>query len=474
MHKIISINNPYIWIAIVLCCTAIVFFSCATEQKATERNRQSVENEASTIAAKLQADPDNQTLRFILAQRLFEIGNFQQSEETLQPLLEEKPSVEVLWLSANLEFLAGHYSTAEDQLFRIKEHKKATSEQKVQADIGLCFVYYQTGEYFKSHKILIGLDGKIEMPLWDLMKSFGEDRPYQIEWSPDSYTEIPFLLNDPLPVISVEINGTPIYVIIDTGADSFYLDEKLTGSLGIEPVTQITSDVFAGGKESTIGFARIDSLKIGNVILHSVPIRTGQISRFTEMVSNDDFPISGVLSTGDLRQFLSTIDYPNRKLVLRPKTRQARSQLDKENESRNVNEIPFWLAQTHLMIVNGAVNGHENMNFFTDSGLAHNEAGLLFHKQTLEYLGIPLHVMEKTSENDGGPGGGGFGVGSFSVPSFEIDGLIQKDAAGLVGVMPDSLYWLCDFIIDGIVSHRFLQKYSWTIDFDARTMIFAE
>jgi len=261
-------------------------------------------------------------------------------------------------------------------------------------------------------------------------------------------------------------------VIIDTGAEAFYLDWEVADSLGIKLIEKVNEKGFAGGKETEVGFARADSLKIGDVALRSIPVMLASVKRASDMLTNGKYPISGILSTGELRQFLSTIDYPNGKLVLRPKTEEGRSSLDTALEGKEVTKIPFALGAIHFMVVKAKVNGKHPLNLFVDSGLADSEASVTFPKQTLNYLGIPIPDTKILPENLGGPGGGDFPVGNFTIEELAIGALVQKNVKGVYGVFPPSIYWESEFIIDGIISHNFLKKYSWTIDFSRMEMTF--
>jgi hypothetical protein len=342
----------------------------------------------------------------------------------------------------------------------------------VELEVGLVFLYYQTLQYEKSANLFGGLEGKVKLPRWEQMKSFKSEQPYEIEWNKESKVEIPFLISDPLPVVPVEFQGKKMYVIIDTGGEAFYLDWEVADSLGIKPIEKMKDEGFAGGKEAEVGFAKADSLKIGDVTLKSIPVMLASISRASEMLTDGKYPISGILSTGELRQFLSTIDYPNGKLILRPKTEEGRLSLEGDLKGKKVSKVPFALGGTHFMVVKATVNGKYPLNLFVDSGLADSEASVAFPKQTLNYMGVPIPDTEILPENLGGPGGGEFPVGRFAIDKLEIGALVQENIKGIYGVFPPSIYWASEFIIDGIVSHNFLKKYSWTIDFSRMEMTF--
>jgi hypothetical protein len=306
-----------------------------------------------------------------------------------------------------------------------------------------------------------------------MMKAFGDEKPYQIEWKGKNRTIVPFIATDPLPVVSAEINGKLINVIIDTGGEIFYLDESVASSLGINSVSRQV-EPYAGGKTIEVGYGRADSLTIGDVTLKSVPIKLGNIQRVSS-IFNNKIIISGILTTGILQQFLATVDYPESQLILRPRNDDSRNSLKTEYPQNNkITEVPFILALTHLMICKGSINDKGGLNLFMDSGLADSEAALLLPKETLQYLDIPVPATEILPENLGGLAGGGFPVGRFSVDFLSVGSVQQKIVKGLYGVFPPELYHECEFIIDGLVSHQFLKKYKWTIDFDSMKMIFSQ
>jgi hypothetical protein len=460
------------FISLFLICV-ILFSLYRRSGREIKKDRAGATEELRSFESNFSKNPQDEAVRLKFAKRLFELGDFARSRELVEPLLKkEQPPVEALKLMAYIEYVNGNFSEAEKHVLEVLKHAENDLGLRVEMEVGLVFIYYQTLQYEKAANLFKGLEGKIKLPHWEQMKAFGDERPYRIEWNKDKKLEIPFLISDPLPIIPVELQGKKIYVIIDTGGEAFYLDWEVADSLGIKPIEKVKEAGFAGGKETEIGFAKADSLKIGDVTLKSIPVMLTSIKRVSEKLTDGKYPISGVLSTGELRQFLSTIDYPTRKLILRPKTEDGRISLERDLKGKKVTKVPFALGSTHFMVVKAIVNGKYPLNLFVDSGLADSEASIAFPKQTLDYLGIPIPDTKILPENLGGPGGGGFPVGSFAIDELEIGTLVQENIKGIYGVFPPSVYWDSEFIIDGIVSHNFLKKYSWTIDFSRMEMTF--
>ena len=455
----------------ILVLAGVGLFLCSCGKKSLNVagwNRRDFQKKIEEIDNKYEKNKTSHKLNLEYAQKLFEVGNFSKSEDLLQPLLSTiKPPSGATYLAAHINYLHGHYAQAE-KLFESINNSNAPFKTKINAQIGLVGTAYQTNQFYKARNLFKGLEGKIQLGIWETMKGFGDEKPYQIEWKGKNKTIVPFVVTDPLPVIAVEINGKQIFVFLDTGAEIFYLDESLASTLGIKPISK-QIEPYAGGKTVEVSYAYADSLQINEITIKSIPVKLGSIQRFSEMFPNN-LKISGILSTGVLQQFLSTIDYPDGRLILRPRNEESRGSLKTEFSQNKTVELPFVLGMTHIMVVKGAINGKDSLNLFLDSGLADSSAVLL-PKQTLDYVGVPIPPTITNPKGVGGLGGN-FPVGSFKIAQCKLGPLEQDNLTGLYGVFPPELYLSCEFIIDGIVSHQFLKKYKWTIDFDSMKMLF--
>lgn len=437
-----------------------------------ERNRGRVLYEIAVVRDNLKKDPKDDKARLELAKGLYQAGSFDESEQVLEPLLKApKPSEEAMFLMAELDYLLGDYGNAEARLARILAANPKDEDIRTKAGTKLAFAYYQTNQYARAQGLYKGLEDRINLPHWDLMKAFGQERPYQQTWPAGlEKTEIPFLIGDPLPVLPVEVQGRQVIVFIDTGADMFVLDPEAAAALGIKPLVSMTG-TFAGGLKAEVGLGKAESIKIGEVTLSSVPVSLLPTMRFSEGLTGGKYSIGGIIGTGFLRQFLPTIDYPGGKLVLRPATDAGRAGFRAELRRMMVVEVPFVLASTHFMIARGSLNERENLSFFVDSGLA-SDAAFAATNQTLEYANIALPETKVEKGNIGGGGGAGFATGRFSVKELGLGPLLQKNLQGAFGVLPAQTYWGQGFILDGLISHQFLRKYSWTIDSAGMKMVF--
>jgi hypothetical protein len=190
-----------------------------------------------------------------------------------------------------------------------------------------------------------------------------------------------------------------------------------------------------------------------------------------------DYTLDGIITTGVLKQFLSTIDYRNGQLILRPRTEGGKQALEQELEGHAVSEVPFTLALTHMMMARGTLNDQENLTCFVDSGLADEEgAGFIAPIQTLNYVDVPVPETSVDLDSVGGLGGNEFATGYFPIEELGLGSLAQKDLLGEYGTLTDDSYWNpAGFIQDGLISHNFLRQYSsWTLDFADMVYYFAK
>jgi len=172
-----------------------------------------------------------------------------------------------------------------------------------------------------------------------------------------------------------------------------------------------------------------------------------------------------------MRQFLSTIDYKNGRMILRERTAEHAGKLREELKGRIAAEVPFVLDATHVMIARGSLNGKDGLTFFVDSGLA-GKACFSAPIQTLHYVGIPVPETKIDKESVGG-GGGTWASAVFPIKTISMGSLTQSNVTGEYGSRPARSYWSSGYIQDGLISHRFLRQYSsWTLDFDAMKYIF--
>ena len=378
--------------ALMLCLVLSFLVSFAFSQEGTpskdqEKTRADVLADIKQIVPKFDKNSEDKEIRFKYGKLLYQSGEFWKARDVIAPLLkDEEPLIDALSLAAELEYLLAKYDRAEELYKRLVTAKEGDVSGQIMAKVGLMFTYYQTNQYDKAKKI--DFPTGVKLPNWELMKAF-EENPHKMEWrNEEKISILPFLMTDPLPIMTLEFNGMPVHVIFDTGADTFILDNEIAAELGIEWVSKATGS-FGGGKRSEIGFGKVETVKLGDVTLSEVPIAILPTKRFSAGFQNGKYTLGGFIGTAALKQFLSTLDYKNGQLILREKTEQNSKKLHEELKDNIAAEIPFVLKATHMMMARGSLNGKQGLTFFVDSGLA-SLACFSAPIQTLEYAGIPV------------------------------------------------------------------------------------
>jgi hypothetical protein len=118
--------------------------------------------------------------------------------------------------------------------------------------------------------------------------------------------------------------------------------------------------------------------------------------------------------------------------------------------------VPFAIAATHLLLVRGSL-GTGELNLLIDSGLE-DDHGAAFTAPAATLAGAGIARPETTR---------------YAIPRLALGTVEQSGLVGIHGVFPPQLATAAGFPIHGLVSHGFLRRYRWTIDFTRMTMRFA-
>lgn len=289
---------------------------------------------------------------------------------------------------------------------------------------------------------------------------------YVIEGAEEN--RVAFVATDPLPVFEVSVNGhEPLNFFLDTGGAEVILDRDAAALVGAKVCAAMRSD-YAGQKTTATGLGRVDSVKLGDLVVRGVPIHTLDVK---SMSSVFDREVHGIIGTRLLMHFLSTIDYVNGALILRRRGAPHANHAVPSQAPNPVAVIPFWLAEMHCMLAWGSVNGSEPMLFFVDTGLA--GAAFTASEAVLQQAGIAIDWSTATP-SVGGAGATrsvdfavgrlALGVGDNSVVEAQLPGVAIQ---GSVSILEGKL----GFRVGGLISHQFFRNRSITLDFGAMKLV---
>jgi Aspartyl protease/Tetratricopeptide repeat len=393
------------------------------------------------------------------ADQLFKAGKFVEAQAQYAQIAAGHPSdYHAVFSLGRIALLSNKLDDAEKWLTRATTLKPDETDPRVM----LAEVYYQLDDFQKAAAALDGVDVSnnqliiSQYPALNvaLFRSFAGQTPYDLNGSGGT-TIVKFLQTDPLPLVSVQINGGPdVTFFIDTGGSVVTLDADFAKELGV-PQLGTVKGTFAGGQTAEVGLGRIDSIKLGQWTVQNLPVG---ILPLRQLDLGGGYRIDGTIGTTLFYHFLATMDYPNGQLVLRRKN--MRSQRRFMQASSDSAVVPFWIAGDHFMVGWGQVEDLPPSLLFVDSGLV--GAGTKLAESVIKAAGIAL---EQDKAETGAGGGGTLTIVPYVVKRVSL-GTVQEE--NVQGVFDGPFPWenSFGFFLAGMVGHEFLRPYAVTFDFE--------
>jgi hypothetical protein len=270
-------------------------------------------------------------------------------------------------------------------------------------------------------------------------------------------TSVQFVDADPLPVINATITGKRGTFVVDTGG-TVDLDTNFAQSLGLK-LTEAGQGTFAGAKHAAISSSTIDSITLGGATAYDVPVTV------LPMPQAKLFPmaIDGIVGTTLFERFLVTIDYPNDRLVIRPRDASQSFLAAAQTASSTIE--PCWLVGDHFVFAQASINNTPQVLYLFDSGLA---GGGLMPSPALVSA---AHILIDPALTSTGVGGAGaVSATPFFVQSIAVGNAIQHNVRGIY--TPEGTpFGIFPFIVWGAISDLYLRHYAYTVDFEAMKLV---
>ena len=393
------------------------------------------------------------------ADRLFQMGEFAQADEQYARIAADHPDdYSAILQLGRIALLSNRLDDAESWL------KKAIGLRGGEADpkIMLAEVYYRRDDFEKAAASLDGIDVSTnplivsQYPTLNVAKlrSFKGKTPYQV-LGEGQMTRLKFLRTDPLPLVSVRVNGgAEVTFFIDTGGSEVALDTEFARELGV-PQFGAVQGTFSGGQHAEVQQGRIESLTVGDWTVRNLPAAMLPLRQLSESLGAKR--IDGIIGTTLFYHFLATIDYPKGELVLRRKDAASLEQF-LASAGKSI-AVPFWIASDHFMVGWGRVETLPPTLLFIDTGLA--SAGVKLAESVIKEAGIKLQEDKASS---GAGGGGKLRIVPYVVHRLSFGQLQEDNVPGLYdGPFP----WenLFGFHLAGMVGHDFFKPHAVTFDF---------
>src|SRR6266566_3788280 len=394
------------------------------------------------------------------ADRLFQVGKFAEAEKLYSRMAARNPKdYSVALQLGRIALLSNRLSEAQKWL------QKAITLQPGDADakVMLAEVFYRRDDFQKAAASLNGVavsSNKLiasQYPTLNVAKleSFKSQTPYEVHGNGQS-TRLKFLKSDPLPLVSVRVNGgDEVTFFIDIGVSEVALDTDFARELGVPQFGEVQG-TFAGGQHADVQNGRIESLTVGDWTIKNLPIATIALRQLSQDFGGKR--IDGCIGTNLLYHCLATLDYPHGELVLRRKTAKSLEQFAAASSGKRV-VVPFWIASDHFMVGWGSVETLPPGLLFVDTGL--QGAGVKLAESVIKEAGIKL---EEDKASEGAGGGGKLKIVPYTVHHLSFGDIKEDNVRGLYdGPFP----WenMFGFHLAGMVGHDFFKPYAVTFDF---------
>jgi len=352
------------------------------------------------FSAKAASEPSQAQIES--ANLLFQSGKFAEAGEIYARIVAQDPNdYAAIVQLGRIALLANRLDDAQMWLDRAI----ALHPDDANAKVMLAEAFWRRDDFQKAAAALNGVDVSsnqlliTQYPALNVAKleSFKGETPYEAQGE-GQVTRVKFLKTDPLPLVSVRVNGgDEVTFFIDTGGSEVALDTEFAKELGLPQFGDVQG-TFSGGQNAKVQQTRIDSLAFGDWTVKNLPAITIALRQLSESFGVKR--IDGILGTTLFYHFLTTLDYPQGELVLRRKDARSVQQFAAESSTGSV-AVPFWMASDHFLVGWGRVETLPPTLLFVDTGLA--GAGAKLAEPVIKQAGIKLEE-DKAYEGAGGRG----------------------------------------------------------------------
>ena len=262
------------------------------------------------------------------------------------------------------------------------------------------------------------------------------------------------MLNNYIPIIPGKINGSEQDLAFDTGGNYMVVSANAAADLGI---AYDSSHYFIGQQgfgTSKMYVGSIDELMLGTEIkLKNVPVTILEEMN-TEII---------IFGTNVIKEFYTTIDYPNDQFVFTTKDRSDLIDIQKKEYEGATMVFVMW--GDHYMMGKGKYNGAD-VNMFFDSGLV--VVGAVDGEVTQSWLCMSAEKMKELKIKERKETGTLKVTGTDDL--LEFAGIKNENVA--LSLSGSDEFNFGGIMCDLLVSHGVISKYAWTIDFDSMTYSF--
>jgi hypothetical protein len=228
------------------------------------------------------------------------------------------------------------------------------------------------------------------------------------------------------------------------------ISEPMARRAGVRPVTYMQSAGVGEVGMRGLQVSSLDSFQIGNLTVKNVPV-------LIKSPPLQDLPTRETEAFSPLAFGMSmTIDYRLRLLTIGTDLPRTTSAV----------EMPLWMHR--LAMVRGVLNGSHSTNFVVDTGgevisISQSTAGVIQPDPPARRISLKVY------------GTSGWDRDAFLMPFVDLAfAEVQVPQTAVVVLNLDAPSALLGFQLGGIVGHRFLSKYTVTMDLQRSTLALGE
>ena len=393
------------------------------------------------------------------ADRLFQLGKFADAGKLYTRIAAQEPNDYSATLQlGRIALLSNRLDEAQKWL----EKAIALRPNDTDAKVMLAEAFYRRDDFQIAAASLSGVEARRNKLVIEqypalyvaMLECFKGQTPYELHGNGTS-TRLKFVKTDPLPVVTVRINGgDEVTFFIDTGGSEVALDTEFAKELGV-PQFGAVQGTFSGGQHTEVQLGRIESLTVGDWTVKNLPTAMLPLRQLSKGFGVKQ--INGIIGTTLFYHFLTTMDYPRGELVLRRKTVESLEEFTKSSGKKVA--VPIWMASDHFMVGWGRVEMLPPALLFVDTGLT--GAGVKLAESVIKEAGIKL---EENKASEGAGGGGKLKIVPYTVHQLSFGDIKEENVPGLYdGPFP----WenMFGFHLAGMVGHDFFKPYAVTFDF---------
>ncbi|MFM7231515.1 MAG: aspartyl protease family protein [bacterium] len=265
----------------------------------------------------------------------------------------------------------------------------------------------------------------------------------------------------PAPLVRVRLNGTLVWMMVDTGTPGLLLDPITLAQNGVRPLPGQRLAAWAGTRVA-VRNAMAPRLELGGVRWSDVPAGVVSLRKLSLQVNPQAPQVVGVIGLSLLRGHDVTFDMRKRELLLEPLGSAA---------ARTGTRVPFELWGEHELTVWGSLNGGRRMAMMLATGLP--EAGVGAPDVVFEELGLKPGGISKLVKG-AGTWLQGRPWAQVNVPTVALGAMAFDKQPGWSGAMEPVELWRHGVRRDALLGPGLLRGQRVTIDWSRRTLLFED